>query len=840
MPDAISVDLLRAHLYVADHATPSEIAAASNIAARLAFENPSIQLPVGLPVSSYSETASALAIIVGNAAIPFSGRLEKKLLLFPDLQDAELFARTLGSELGTEINTKPGDNRMDDSFRIVLGPDSQDIEIINTAARVALESNELHLPLVVVRDAAGPLPSPTFPNLYMQPGPTLFNETYSLPWEAEDAYRRIEETVLPMVHPGSAVDIELRLSESPEMRAAIAQRIRDTSLKAGADASQIHVRVLAAHKQAYCWLDEIVKTRLQARESIATIRILYRESETDNIESPQRWLHELYPIDEVLARDLGIPVDRITFHPTTAATYSVLVEDANGHTVFSDSFEPRFATRPLFDWFPDYAQVRHGTGWLHAIVDGTVVCDERILTDPEKFWNSYQSALGGLTRIVEHAPKLATLEVDLWLSEPDYRIGIDEERISTLESLHEDIYFETLLFFELLGLKQPPRIIPRVHPSRDGEPGTVQIQITTQGPYAFVKTPRIEPLPVTASPGMPIVQMESPIGPEECEQIIRRLAAYPEVHAYCAGISALGRPIWVMEVTKPSSRKPTIFITGRQHANEVSSTTHILLLAEKLVTDPETRTLLDRINFVLQPIVNPDGAALVEELHRDTPGFMLHAGYWGAHGIDVTREQWSENPRCPEARVRPAIWKKWQPDIVLNPHGYPSHEWVQMFAGYTAWVKSRNITARDWWIPRGWFIPRFEYMEESRDAAFAFRDHLMATMKKILGPWHERMQRRHAKYGAATTAAITIEKALQHDPDGFTFMQRHPDVTFMELVTEAPDEVASGEWLKVLTLAGLECSLAAARWLAANHRPFVRTVQHGVGTTVLRITRERP
>src|SRR6185295_9686693 len=69
-----------------------------------------------------------------------------------------------------------------------------------------------------------------------------------------------------------------------------------------------------------------------------------------------------------------------------------------------------------------------------------------------------------------------SLEVELWLSEPDYRIGIAEERISTLEALHEDIYFETLLFFEILGLPKPGRIIPRVHRSRDGQGGSARIR----------------------------------------------------------------------------------------------------------------------------------------------------------------------------------------------------------------------------------------------------------------------------------------------------------------------------------------------------------------------------
>ena len=43
------------------------------------------------------------------------------------------------------------------------------------------------------------------------------------------------------------------------------------------------------------------------------------------------------------------------------------------------------------------------------------------------------------------------LDVEVWMSEPDFRIGVDEELISSLESLHEDLYFVTLDFFDALG-----------------------------------------------------------------------------------------------------------------------------------------------------------------------------------------------------------------------------------------------------------------------------------------------------------------------------------------------------------------------------------------------------
>ena len=88
--------------------------------------------------------------------------------------------------------------------------------------------------------------------------------------------------------------------------------------------------------------------------------------------------------------------------------------------------------------------------------------DARIQTDPERFWDHYQAKI--LPRIYDHVMKVTDnrpmpdkqpfhrdLDVEVWMSEPDFRIGVDEELVSSLESLHEDLYFVTLDFFDALG-----------------------------------------------------------------------------------------------------------------------------------------------------------------------------------------------------------------------------------------------------------------------------------------------------------------------------------------------------------------------------------------------------
>ena len=55
------------------------------------------------------------------------------------------------------------------------------------------------------------------------------------------------------------------------------------------------------------------------------------------------------------------------------------------------------------------------------------------------------------------------------------------------------------------------------------------------------------------------------------------------------------------------------------------------------------------------------------------------------------------DPLLPEALVRGRLWREWLPDIYLNPHGYPSHEWVQQFAGYLP------PGFRSYLFSRGWY-----------------------------------------------------------------------------------------------------------------------------------------
>jgi hypothetical protein len=310
-----------------------------------------------------------------------------------------------------------------------------------------------------------------------------------------------------------------------------------------------------------------------------------------------------------------------------------------------------------------------------------------------------------------------------------------------------------------------------------------------------------------------------------------------------------------------SVTRPVLFLTGRQHGNEVSSTSHILQLVEWLASEDEGQRLLERVNLIVQPMTNPDGADLAYELSQATPDFMLHAGYTGCLGTDVTRDQWARDPLYPESRIRRELWELWRPDVVLDPHGYPSHEWVQLFGGHAAWFRSRHEIRRDWWIPRGAFIPNFEVVRDPHyphheSTSCAIRDRIARALSDSMADVNERMYARYRKYVSAcgmplpweTHAGLLVYPSGSVDPKTTaaskapkqSFMTRHPEVTVFQSAIELPDETARGEWLERLTRAGFEASLACVRFLSECEYKVTRSRLEDEGRTMFRIDRPRP
>ncbi|HEV8345925.1 MAG TPA: M14 family metallopeptidase [Vicinamibacterales bacterium] len=862
-------------------------------------------------------------------------------------------------------------------------------------------------------------------NLDVQKGRPIVNDEFDIASEVDEFWTKLRTKVIPAVNAvrkkKPAVTIEARLSEPPEVRKQIEDQARAELVQAGADDTTTRVTVLSAYKQGYGWLYDIVRPAL-AGKTIDSITIRFAEIgppagwKQQGMFVPTRWLLELYPIDEILASELKIDVKKIRFEkmPIGSPVYEAIATGAGGSELLRRTFEPKFVERPFFDRFPDYERVRVTTGWITADVAGRQVTDERIATDPERFWDRFQAqtlpalydhvmALGNGKPRAEDAPFFGELTVDLTLSEPEYRLPVDQEQIASMEAIHEELYFNTLHFFDVMGrftrgagLAYPGRIIPVMHPKSDGKPGRARITVTgfdaarpsvlveyverngrrgevrldipkiaVDRPQTLAATVRagqngIErldlrvkvdtekderealvqrtaeervdrtilsaqqvqavlanldrlrmaglyrdalayhdlgslrvsigwdhdakpadlvssveggnpaPFPdITRYPATNL-QWDTPIPPPEAYGVLAKMSTFKEATVYKVGNSYLGKDVWAMDLMPPvdashwsqakqTTMKPTIVYSARQHANEVSSTSHVLKMAELLLTDPVYRAKLDKVNVVIHPITNADGAQLAYDLQTINPTYMLHAGYLGALGVDVTNAQWDSDPIYPESGIRPKIWRMWLPDIFLNPHGYPTHEWVQLFSEYAAWVRTRAVETRDYWTMRGWWMPGFAWLDDARYPRH--KDEQMKLLAMITDyakaapgtvAMNDRAYERYRRYGfdfdqknfkLDFTNGVLIYKSIKGaraNPQSNDFMARNPNVTIWEGSTEAPDETARGDWMKLVANAGLQWDKAILEYLVLGRHEVERKVEPFWNGVSLSMNRPRP
>jgi hypothetical protein len=877
---------------------------------------------------------------------------------------------------------------------------------------------------------------------FKQAEPT-FRDDFMIPWEGKRLFAAVGKSIASMPK-GEPVELEARVSEGPEERVKIRQQLMTMLQTAGADLGKLDVKVLCSYKSGYSWLVDDIEPALKG-SGVAKIRIefaLYPDpTRQSTMRSLYRWNQELFPVDEVLAKDLQLPLKNIEIaekKESGGPTYRVHAYAADGKEILTREFTVKTVSRPYSDQFPEYETVTVETGWVKLAAGGKMLLDERVETDPEMFWDHYQKET--LPRIyklilaqndgkprVEYQPLFDTLKVTYKMSEPDYNIGIEQERISSLEGLQEDTFFNTENFFYMLGdlvstgrMDYQGRIIPVAYPSRDGEDGEVHIEfyakdagfpqvrlawktegdpterekmrdlpvVTSAGhvrmvaarvqagkegvesltwrmPVDFAQdnykqwivlaeksrvdrtiisgeesiaqlqwlekmhaaglyrdaltypdlrnlrfefevpvplgapehaqkeilaadlpvlppaTPRpmitdVSPTPVDASGHF--VQWDNPIAPAEEEHLLSRLSTYPGVNVYWMGRTYLGSNIWAADMTLPTpsvfssmakatTLKATLIYSGRQHANEVSSTSHILKLAEELVTDPKWRVSLNQVNVVVHPITNVDGAQLSIDLAKIAPNNMLHAGYHASLTADVVSAQNEEFPIYPESATRRLLWQAWLPDAFLNPHGYPTHEWVQPFSEYSGWVTTRMgaETGRTNWVPRGWFTSLGYLADqdhpESRIVTYALRDKIVSEMVKTPGVLemnahendrYERYQHFDAEsYQQPIYKGVRINMALKGQSGGGMgmsgpavgvggLMVRYPDITYDDGYTEVPDETAYGDFLHLVASAGLAYDHAHLEYMTEGKLNVKRTQRNMPDGVQWKVERKRP
>jgi hypothetical protein len=293
--------------------------------------------------------------------------------------------------------------------------------------------------------------------------------------------------------------------------------------------------------------------------------------------------------------------------------------------------------------------------------------------------------------------------------------------------------------------------------------------------------------------------------------------------------------------------KPTLYLSARQHANEVSSTNYVLKLAELLAKESTYQKYAQKMNFVLHPMENPDGAELAYELQKLTPFHSLHAGRYSSLGIDVGSQVSTPKPLLPESKVRRNLYTKWLPDIYLNLHGYPSHEWVQQFSNYSPYL------FRDYWIPRGLFtyyrslsLPIYKKWKRSGDELRKFITQEIKASEKIHSSnnifydryyrWASRWQP-HMDYLELHDGVNLYAKRRSSQASKLSTRRK---ITFVEETLELMDETAQGSWLDFLCEQGLTYLRAHMKYLSQVKFDIVRIEEESRDRIHIRFSRSRP
>jgi hypothetical protein len=722
-------------------------------------------------------------------------------------------------------------------------------------------------------------------------GDVVFDLALEQEWEVDRFRREWRAMALPgLTAAGGQVAVDLRLSEPLAVRELLAEEIaRDLAALGVAEA---RIRVLSAYKQGFHWLEEEMLPRLReagplsrvavhcARFTPAAPAAAGGEQAADALELPVRWLQELYPADELLSAALGgIPVAFDLTGPDQAQIYQLTAYAPDGTVALTEGFSPVCSVRPYLPDFPERGRVHPPTGLLRVEQGGQAVVETAIDTDAEAFWTAYQEQV--LPRVRDYLteaygaqpdpaeqPFFGRLMIELAMSEDDRRLGIREEQISPLDAMHEDLYFGTLDYLNQLGLSltgkgypAPGAVEPWVVHTREAGGPTARVRLFARPADQSATADRLPGtagvLPEAAS-GIPLDEV---IGPDQLPPYLAYLAAIPGIRVWQTGRSHGGRALWAMSLSAPaagriappqklSAWRPTLLIQARHHANEVSSTNSILAFAEEAA-----RTgLASRVNLFFSPMANADGAAIHYAMQQAHPNWKLHAARFNAAGVDFgISDLYQREPRFGEARVLPTLWRAVQPDVILDDHGYPSHEWVQPFAGYN----SPPYFGISWWMPNALIygihycldperFPANHAVQEALRSAlvkrFAADPEIAGYTRTLLDRYYNYGQRHvPEKFPLELQEGMVARTAkVNAGPEARKFSGRFPHITAAELVTEVPDETAQGDYLALCARAHLEGDRAVYETLARKPQPVVRRRWTEGGLTWWAVGRERP
>ncbi len=701
--------------------------------------------------------------------------------------------------------------------------------------------------------------------------------------EIDRASREVPETNLI----GTTLAVTAFLSEPEEIRRELEQSWSRTVAELF-PATECVVQIHSAFKPGFCWIKESILPaikRVDKQVERVTIRF-QREARKAGMELAHRWLQELYPVDQLLEKELGIALSQIelAMDEQLASTYQVQMWGTDGAIIGSWTLDVPVARVPYLD---ETRQAYPTTsGLFMQIADRRI--EHAVATDREQFWQYYtQQFLPELSECLLSDqdvsrisnPLFHSIDVRVKMSEQEERLGIDEETISSLEALHEDIYFYTLDYFAHLGEKltgtewnAPGAVRPfvRVRPGTAPR-ATIRVKQYRVQPPQSVKTTQLSFSANDTSPigarllfadetGCRVGEWKrgrSQVKREALQAEWAALAEHPSVHIWEVEKSFEGRPIFAVEVTAPrvstyvsphmlTVKKATVMIETGHHPNEVSSMPAIRELVEEIIT--ERADWLKHVNLVVIPFANPDGMALHQQLTTDNPHWKHHAARYNAVGLEFTAHRFQATI-FGEAKVVPELFARWLPDVMIDDHGIPSHEWTQPFAGYN----SPPRFPVSYWVPISLFygigreLDRTRYPEHAA-ALDAIQTETEKMMRLDVRLWekNKRYVDRYIRYGHQWVAEVfpfpgdseLIFYRWPTEPDrtSTSLIARFPEWITLDLITEAADETVYDEALR-------DCQEAHKlfnRAVIARVASCVHSIRRTIDGQRIRIDRQRP
>ncbi len=815
-------------------------------------------------------------------------------------------------------------------------------------------------------------------------GKKIYEKKYELPWEVDTFERILKEEIYPCLQAGDRVRIEGALSEDQAVRMKLAARIQNALSETGADLDQL--QLICAYKQGYSWIDEIVIPTLKEQKT-EKIEIFFKpflpEGETQWLDEngatpsyhnlkaddpdkwydlPIRYLQELYPIQDMLTEKLSVKAEDVifqTYEGDEDITYLCRATEADGAST-EFRYLARYSERPYLNEYPKLGKVHPATGYIQVWVNDEERLNQKLTTDLERIWDIYQeqvlpecrSYIESKTDGNVHAdmqPFFQKLSLEVWASEPDYRTGSREDLISSLDALHEDMYFVGSDYFKNYGVQTvdelfdaPGLILPEIH-KREGAPafhvtlyecqkenacvlygspentesicertrdqasvwitgiypqdGKLVIELTSRGVeekmlasysrlfsegvlfnskemdsvydihfhgengnvFKATVPPKL-PVPKTNITDIDLHEKEL-IGYETCMEIIEQLKGVDGIKVFRTAWSYQGRElysIWLkpqyegyLSMTKRLSRCPSEIINARHHANEVSSTNAAFILLKKLLTDTMYQELPEKLNLIITPMENVDGTAIHYELQKEHPYWKFHVARFNAIGKEFYREYYRQDALQGESMGFTRLFEKYIPDLSVDNHGVPSHEWEQQFSGYT------SPSYKGFWLPRSLLYGYFWYVT---DTPYKGNYAVNKKMEDVIADkiaedqemtrWNLEWSAQFEKYAHAWMPKLfpadyykdMIDYWVPYafDPNHGYPSIRYPWITTVAYTSEVADETAQGEYLNLCARAHVAHDEATFQMLMKASHVYACKCERQNGELSIEYSRQRP